>query len=156
MPNRIIKESCRTSTSLDSISADAERLFWRLITTADDFGRFEADLRVILSNCFPLKVEMLRVKKIGEWMEELCKADLVRAYSVNGKRFGYFPTWDKHQQRRAKHSKFPAPAGRAVPDAVGASVMRPDGRGSFPGEPCAVSAGRRIALATIVSQGGCP
>ena len=36
MPSRIIKESITTSESLSEVSADAERLFWRLVVKADD------------------------------------------------------------------------------------------------------------------------
>ena len=38
MPSRIIKESITTSESLSEVSADAERLFWRLVVKADDFA----------------------------------------------------------------------------------------------------------------------
>lgn len=35
MPSRIIKESITTSESLSEVSADAERLFWRLVVKAE-------------------------------------------------------------------------------------------------------------------------
>lgn len=37
MPSRIIKESITTSESLSEVSADAERLFWRLVVKAEDW-----------------------------------------------------------------------------------------------------------------------
>lgn len=40
MPSRIIKESITTSESLSEVSAEAERLFWRLVVKADDFGLY--------------------------------------------------------------------------------------------------------------------
>lgn len=46
MPNRIIRDKCRTSISLDKLSFGAECMFWRLTTVADDYGRFEADARI--------------------------------------------------------------------------------------------------------------
>lgn len=36
MPSRIIKESITTSESLSEVSADAERLFWRLVVKAEE------------------------------------------------------------------------------------------------------------------------
>ncbi|PWM38102.1 MAG: transcriptional regulator, partial [Clostridiales bacterium] len=38
MADRVIKESTVTSEPLSEISAEAERLFWRLVVKADDFG----------------------------------------------------------------------------------------------------------------------
>lgn len=39
MPNRILKESITTSETLDSLSAEEERLFYRLLVICDDYGR---------------------------------------------------------------------------------------------------------------------
>ncbi|MDP3702950.1 MAG: hypothetical protein Q8R78_00960 [Candidatus Omnitrophota bacterium] len=109
MPSRIIRDSIRTSPTLDELSDGAERMFWRLVTVADDYGRFEADPRVLLSQCFPLRVDRLKVKQIAEWFEEMVKTDLARCYQVNGRTYGYFPTWEKYQRIRAKESRYPAP-----------------------------------------------
>ena len=111
MPNRIIRESCRTSPTLDQLSDGAERMFWRLTTVADDFGRFEADPRVLLSTCFPLKVETLKVKTIEKWWTELSDCGAVAEYRYNEKRLGVFVSWDQHQRVRSAHSKFPEPPG---------------------------------------------
>lgn len=110
MPNRMIRESCRTSETLNQLSAEAERLFWRLTTVADDFGRFEADPRVILATCFPLKVGLLKVETVGRWFKELVACSLVRTYVSGCKQLAFFVTWEKHQYTRAKTSKYPAPA----------------------------------------------
>ncbi len=111
MPNRIIRESCRTSPTLMLLSDGAERLFWRLTTVADDFGRFEADPDVLRAQCFPRAKEMtFRVKTIAAWFEELRACCLVTTYVVNGHQLGFFNTWDKHQRTRAKESKYPAPS----------------------------------------------
>lgn len=114
MPNRIIRESCRTSETLNSLSAEAERLFWRLTTVADDYGRFEADPRVLLAQCFPLKVGALKVESVGRWFLELVTCGLVTTYDNTGKVLGFFVTWDKHQRRRARHPKYPAPTDDSI------------------------------------------
>jgi HNH endonuclease len=114
MPNRMIRESARTSDTLDQLSDGAERMFWRLTTVADDFGRFEADPRVLLSACFPLRAGRLKVEQVAKWLKELVLVELVSVYIVGGKRFGVFTTWEKHQRIRAKHSKFPPPSSDSI------------------------------------------
>ncbi len=109
MPNRIIRDSARFSETLDALSAEGERMFWRLTTVADDFGRFHADPRVMLANCFPLKVDTWKSEMVAKWLQELVDVDAVSIYEVSGKRYGFFKTWDLHQQRRAAKSKFPDP-----------------------------------------------
>lgn len=110
MPNRIIRESALTSATLYRLSDSAERFFWRMTLVADDFGRFEADPQVMKARCFPLwpDKKMSGVKVAGLY-GELERAELVRSYAVAGKQYGFFATWARHQQIRAKHSKYPEP-----------------------------------------------
>jgi len=111
MPTRDIKESCRTSRTLAKVSAQAERLFWRLTTYADDFGRFPADADVVRANCFSVMLDTVRENHVTNWLMELSGVDLIRFYTgSDGKTYGFFPTWAKHQRTRAKHSKYPAPS----------------------------------------------
>jgi hypothetical protein len=111
MPNRIIRDSCRSSETLDKIGPEAERLFWRLTTVADDFGRFEADPRLLIATCFPLRAHEYTCKQMLAWYGELERAGLVVCYdNGNGRRYGYFATWEKYQKRRSQHSKYPDPA----------------------------------------------
>ena len=109
MPNRMIRESCRTSPTLDQLSDGAERMFWRLTTAADDYGRFEADPRILLSHCFPLRVNRIKTDTVHRWLQEMVTCGLVTAYVSGGRKYAFFSTWEKHQRLRAKHSKFPEP-----------------------------------------------
>ena len=109
MPNRMIRESCRTSLTLDALSDFGERFFWRLTTVADDFGRFEAHPAVLTAACFPLRCGTIKPEKITIALQELVACGLVTAYATNGKPYGMFNTWDRHQIKRAKHSKYPGP-----------------------------------------------
>ncbi len=109
MPSRIIRESCRTSPNLDQLSDGAERLFWRLTTVADDHGRFDADPRVVLAACFPLKVGNISVETITIFLKELESTQLVRMYEVESRRYGHFVTWQKHQRQRDTKPKHPDP-----------------------------------------------
>jgi hypothetical protein len=108
MPNRIIKESCRSSPTLEQLSDFAERLFWRLVTVADDFGCFPADPRHLRSECFPLR-DTLKTIKVEEAYNELLACQLVTAYASNGRTYGQFTSWEKHNRRRASNPKYPLP-----------------------------------------------
>lgn len=120
MPSRIIHDKCRKSLSLDAISAEAERLFWRLTTAADDYGRFDASPRVLLGECFPHKIEIFKSSQVEKWRNELTvrhvpeEPPLVQLYSLKGRTYGYFVKWTDYQRDRSKEKtppkpKFPAP-----------------------------------------------
>lgn len=109
MPNRIIRESSRTSPSLDALSDGAERLFWRLVTVADDHGRFDAHPRVVLAMTFPLRVGRLSVRQVERWLDELERADIIRRYAAGDRMVGAFCAWARHQRRPQSTSKFPDP-----------------------------------------------
>jgi hypothetical protein len=74
MANRILRDTFLTSETLDSLSDGAERLYWRLISIADDFGRFEADARIILSRCYPLNVRHINSDDVATTLAELQEA----------------------------------------------------------------------------------
>jgi hypothetical protein len=109
MPNRFVKESIRTSETLANISSDAERLFWRLVVTVDDFGRFDARPNVILGQCLSAFIGRITAEQVSDWLDELEQAGLIIRYEHDGKPYLALTSWDKHQQRRAKKSKFPPP-----------------------------------------------
>ena len=105
MPNRIIKESIATSESLAGVSAEAERLFWRLVVKSDDFGLYYGNPKILASMCFPLNPP--KEKVLGSWLNELIQAGMVGLYTDDGKRYLKLLSWSKHQQTRAKKSKIP-------------------------------------------------
>ena len=107
MPNRIIKESICTSEKIDRLSTFAETFFYRLIVNADDYGRMDGRAAVLRSRLFPLKD--VRNSQIEDALCELASVELVSTYTVDGKPFVRLLAWDRHQQIRAKKSKFPAP-----------------------------------------------
>ena len=108
MPNRIIKESVCTSDSIDALSWFEEVLFYRLIVNCDDYGRFDGRPAVIKSRLFPLK-DNITAKSIDAAINKLVSVELVVLYVFEGKPYLHLPSWDKHQQIRAKRSKYPAP-----------------------------------------------
>jgi DnaD/phage-associated family protein len=109
MPNRWLRESICTSDTLDTITAEEERLFYRLIVNCDDYGRMESRPEVVRAKCFPLKSDSVTVQQAEDWLQALQAVGLIRLYTVDGKRYLQMVTWNKYQQVRAKYSKFPAP-----------------------------------------------
>lgn len=90
-------------------------MHWRLTTVADDYGRFDADPRVLLSTCFPLKVGRLPLAKITRWRDEMTtvapgdQMPLIVLYRVKGRLYGQYPNWSEHQRDRSQDRHRPKP-----------------------------------------------
>lgn len=108
MPNRILKESICTSDDIDSLSWFEEVLYYRLIVNCDDYGRFDGRLAVIKNRLFPLK-DNLTLANVRNAINKLASIGLVSLYEFEGKPFLFLPSWNEHQQIRAKKSKYPSP-----------------------------------------------
>ncbi len=107
LPNRVLKESICTSDSLDALTTFQETFFYRLIVNCDDYGRMDARPKVLASRLYPLKD--IRSGQVEEALRALSSAELVTLYKVGGKPFLQMKTWERHQQIRAKRSKYPSP-----------------------------------------------
>jgi len=107
MPNRIIKESITTSVTLASLSDAEERHFWRLIVQADDFGYLDARPEVIRARAYPMMLKEVDEQESERRTLALVSGGLLHLFEDNRKRYAHFPTWDDHQQKRAKYSKYP-------------------------------------------------
>jgi hypothetical protein len=97
------------SYAFEKLTADAERLFVRLIMKADDFGRYHSSPTAISSGCFPL-VGNLRSNDITRWLDELSTTGLILRYMVNGR--AYLAIVDFKQRLRTMEPKFPTPEGK--------------------------------------------
>lgn len=109
MPNRIIKESICTSDDINELSCEEETFFYRLIVNCDDFGRFDAREKILRSRLYPLKLDKVSLDDIGAWLKTVVEKGMVNIYEVDGNPYLQIANWSKHQQIRAKKSKFPAP-----------------------------------------------
>jgi hypothetical protein len=108
MPNRIIKESIRTSRSVNGLSDFCFRLWIYLITYVDDFGRGSADPELIKGLVFPRRKGVTE-SQIKDALERLASAGMIILYKVDGESFLYFPNWSEHQRIRNSIAKYPEP-----------------------------------------------
>jgi hypothetical protein len=109
MPNRVIREAILSSEKIDKLSEGAELFYRRLMSVVDDFGRFRANPKLLLSACYPLRVDSMTLERIAGYLSECVSADLVRVYEVDKK--AYLELRDFDQRLRTKRSKFPADDG---------------------------------------------
>ena len=108
MPTRYLKPGVRDSGHLEFLahSPDAEILYYRLLVTVDDFGRFDGRGDMVKANCFPIRKRATADKCI-QWLTELRDADLLILYAVDGKEYLQIRRWDN--KPRAERSKYPDP-----------------------------------------------
>lgn len=108
MPNRILKESIRTSKSINALSDFQFRLWIHLITYVDDFGRGSAEPDILKGFVFPRRKSVTEAT-VKMALIELANMGLIHLYEVDGDSYLCLRNWEKHQTPRAKLSKFPAP-----------------------------------------------
>lgn len=123
MPSRILKDSLCTSETIDILTAEEERLFYRIIVQCDDYGRMEANPLIIRSRCYPLKSDVITCNQVFTWLNGLKNAGLLKLYLVDGKQYLQVTTWEKHQQIRAKRSKYPSPDDQNTPSEINCNQM---------------------------------
>lgn len=111
MPNRIIKESICTSPNLNELPIEAEVFFYRLLVNCDDYGRMDGRPAILRSRCYPLRLDEVKDSDVEAWLQCLVSNKLIITYAVDGQRYLQVSTWDRHQQIRAKRSKYPDPNG---------------------------------------------
>lgn len=111
MPNRIISEKCRTSPTLAALTSDAERLWWRLMTIVDDYGRFEADARILNGSCVPLL--QWTDRRVLTCLEQFAierppdDKPLVFYYVAKARVYGQMVSFLDHQRKRDSKPKYP-------------------------------------------------
>jgi hypothetical protein len=104
LPTRYLKPGIRDSERINALSADSEVLFYRLLVTVDDFGRFDARPAMVKAACFPIKDDQTS-ETCERGLAELALAGLIAVYKVDGKPFLQMQKWDNSP--RARESKFP-------------------------------------------------
>lgn len=123
MPNRVIKDSINESEGLSECSVFAEDLFKRLITYADDYGRFNADTTIMRARLYPREYESVCEQDIIDGLIELVGIGKIAFYTPvifnqYGKKgiYGAFPKWSEHQRIRDSKRKCPEPSDTSIND----------------------------------------
>jgi hypothetical protein len=108
MPNRIIKETIKTSENIDLLTWFEECMFYRMIVTADDFGCLDGRAIVLRNELFPTK-DNVSTKDIDKALAKMKEVGLIHIYVNNGHPYIFLLTWMEHQRVRNKRRRFPAP-----------------------------------------------
>jgi hypothetical protein len=104
----LLRDGILESEAVCSLQWAAEVLYRRLMSVADDYGRFSASPKLIRAKCYPLQIDKVSDSDVGKWLTQVVEAGLVRVYPAeDGKR--YLEIVKFGQQVRAK-SKHPAPS----------------------------------------------
>ena len=122
MGNRLLKDSINESKGLADCSLFSDDLFKRLITYADDYGRFNADTTIMRARLYPREYEVVSEADIIDGLIELAGVGKIgfytaRAYGHRGVGvYGAFPNWKDHQRIRETKAKCPEPDDTDVND----------------------------------------
>lgn len=111
MGNRIIKESIRTSKSINTMTDFQFRMWAYLVTYVDDYGRGSADPELLKGFVFPRRKGVTE-STIEKTLAELATIGSIHLYKVDGESYLCFPNWSDHQRVQQKRSKFPPPPGK--------------------------------------------
>lgn len=108
MPNRMLKDTIRTSKNVGQLTDFQFRLWIYLISYVDDYGRGSADAELLKGFLFPRRKGVTETQ-IEDALTRLANLGMIVCYDVDGDSYFYFPNWSKHQRIQAKASKFPDP-----------------------------------------------
>lgn len=107
MPVRLLRPGITTSRRFNSLDWDAQSFYIRLLTVVDDYGRYDADHRILKAYCFPLRDDV-SLKAVANMCEQLQETRLIEFYSDDeGKPYLQLTKWKEHP--RSEKSKFPDP-----------------------------------------------
>ena len=85
MPSRILREGINTSPKVNALSPMAELFYRRLMTVADDYGRFYANPATLRGACWPTCPEKVTEAQISGWLSEcLATANQLQASTHQG------------------------------------------------------------------------
>ena len=118
MPNRIIKDSINESRELSALTIFAQDLYKRLITYADDNGRFNADTEIMLARLYPRDYGTVTQQDVIEALIELAGSFKIAFYTSAARKevYGCFPKWLEHQRVRDSKARCPDPDDTQVND----------------------------------------
>lgn len=105
---RSLKPTFWTDLDVAGLSRDARLLTIGLISHADDAGRFIATATAISGTVFPH--DELAAPVVRRWRDAVAETGIIEIYAVDGREYGHFPNWKKHQKiYKPSPSTFPSP-----------------------------------------------
>lgn len=108
MPNRILRDGILTSAKLAKLNWAEEVFYRRLMSLADDFGRYHAAPDLLRAHAYPRQLNKVSDSDVVKWLGACQDSGLVRVYPAeDGER--YLEIVNFGQQVRATKSKFPQP-----------------------------------------------
>lgn len=107
MPDRMIRESIRTSTKINSLSDFEFRLWTYLLTYVDDYGIGKAEPALIKGMVLPLR-ENVTKSDIKNALQKMADTGMIDLYKVDGDSYVCFPNWGTYQRIQTKRSKYPS------------------------------------------------
>jgi hypothetical protein len=105
MGNRLLRSGILDSDKVNSLGWAAEVFFRRLMSVADDFGRYDGRVSMLRSYLYPVKLEDVSIEDVTMWLKECVDAKVIQLYTVDGK--PYLEILNFGQKLRAKKSKYP-------------------------------------------------
>jgi hypothetical protein len=123
---RAIYGTAATSISLARCCPEAQLLFDRLVSQADDQGRLQGDPMLVKAQCVPL-IDKATTKAVDRWLGELDDEGMIHRYDAAGQPLIQVVRWWEHQDwmRHIYASRWPAPDGWRH-DRTKGSGERPD------------------------------
>lgn len=106
MPTRLLREGILESERVDKLSPEAEVFYRRLMSRVDDYGLYNANIKILLAHLYPLKLGQISLESVEEWLGECVEAGLILLYESDGK--PYLQMQDTCWQTRSK-PKHPLP-----------------------------------------------
>lgn len=107
MSDRVLRAGILKSDDVNKLSWAAEVFYRRLMSVADDFGKYEARANILRADLYPLKIDKVTIADVGKWLAECATAGLVSCYTVEGKE--YLQILKFNQRLRIQRSRFPDP-----------------------------------------------
>lgn len=122
---RAIKSQACESRTLAALSAEAERLFWRILARTDSWGRMRGEVELIRGNCLALLADTANA---AEWLQELEDVGLIERYPDADRVILSVVNFDAHQPgaliRRRGESVYPSRNGSNSGTSTGALPER--------------------------------
>lgn len=116
---RMVYENMCDSIKFSKVSAEAERLWVRMLTKTDDNGNFHSSPALVRGNCLPQFDVSL--SEVQSWLSELEQIGLILYYESSGERYLHISGFEKFQKLRKDRQptvRYPKMDGTPAPEEV--------------------------------------